>query len=58
MEFLNTLTPILIPVIIAIVAIAVITFIGKVMYKKAPPNVAMVVTGPTGCKTVIGKDVL
>lgn len=55
MEFLNTLTPILIPVIIAIVAIAVITFIGKVMYKKAPPNVAMVVTGPTGCKTVIGK---
>lgn len=25
------------------------------MYKKAPPNTAMVITGPRGCRTAIGK---
>ena len=33
-------------------------FVGKVMYKKAPPNVAMIVTGPGGTKTVSGKGCL
>ena len=49
---LNTVLPI---VAIVIAVVLGITFISKVMYKKAPPNTAMVVTGPTGCKTVIGK---
>lgn len=39
---------------IAIVALAIV-FVGKVMYKKAPPNTAIVITGPTGCRTAIGK---
>lgn len=49
---MNTVLPIVAIVLIVILAI---TFVSKVMYKKAPPNTAMVVTGPTGCKTVIGK---
>lgn len=43
---------ILIPVVIAVVAII---FVLKVMYKTAPPNVAMVVTGLTKSRTIIGK---
>ena len=54
---LGAITPILsILAVIAIVILAVV-FIGKVLYKKAPPNVAMVVTGPFGTKTVCGKGV-
>lgn len=45
----------LLPFAFAILAICLLIFIGKVMYKKAPPNVAMVITGPTACRTVIGK---
>ena len=42
--------------IAAIIAVLVVLYIiGTTMYKKAPPNVAMVITGPTGSKTVIGK---
>ena len=32
-------------------------FVMKVLYKPAPPNLAMVVTGPRGSKTIIGKGV-
>lgn len=43
---------IVIPVVLVIVLIVVAS---KVMYRQAPPNVAMVVTGPSGSKTIIGK---
>ena len=46
------------PVVAVIAAVIVLYIIGTTMYKKAPPNVAMVVTGPTGSKTVIGKGAL
>lgn len=39
----------------AIVVAAAVIFVLKVMYKPAPPNVAMVVTGPTKSRTIIGK---
>lgn len=56
---LDSIMPILVPVVtvlvIAAIIIAVIMIIAKIMYKKAAPNVAMLVTGPGGCKTVIGK---
>ncbi|MBQ9155395.1 MAG: flotillin family protein [Eubacterium sp.] len=42
-------------VIPVIVIIALVIIGSKVMYKQAPPNVAMVVTGPSGSKTIIGK---
>ena len=38
-----------------IAAAIVITLIFTVCYKKCPPNKAMVITGPTGTSTVIGK---
>ena len=41
-----------------LVAIILLIFIGKVMYKKAPPNVAMVITGPRGARTIIGQGAL
>ena len=40
---------------IAIVAIIVLCIIFKAWYKKCPPNKAMVITGPRGSKTLIGK---
>ena len=43
---------IVIPVVLVIVLIVVAS---KLMYRQAPPNVAMVVTGPSGSKTIIGK---
>lgn len=53
------ITPILIPaatILIGVFAVIVVILgISKIMYKKAAPNVAMLVTGPGGCKTVIGK---
>lgn len=51
MEFLSLMLP-----IIAVV-IGVLTLCGLLMicYKKCPPNKAMVITGPTGTSTVIGK---
>lgn len=39
---------------IAIVVSAII-MAGKFLYKQAPPNKAMVITGPWGCKTIIGR---
>lgn len=53
----STLAPFLSIFILAVCAIAILTFVGKVMYKKAPPNTAMIITGPTGSKTIIGKGV-
>lgn len=43
------------PFIVALVAIIIIIVVIKSLYKKAPPNVAMVITGPTGTRTIIGK---
>ena len=40
--------------IIAVIAIALV-IIGKVLYKPAPPNKAIIVTSPWGSKTVTGK---
>lgn len=45
----------LLPFILGIVGIFLIIFIVTSLYKKAPPNVAMVITGPGGNKTIIGK---
>jgi flotillin len=54
-SILAAIAPILsIIVIVALVILAVIV-VGKVMYKKAPPNVAMVITGPRGNRVAIGK---
>ena len=38
-----------------VLAILVVIFLFKVCYKTAPPNTAMVVTGPRKSKTIIGK---
>lgn len=46
---------ILTPVIGVVLIVLVVIFVLKVMYKPAPPNVAMVVTGPTKSRTIIGK---
>lgn len=51
----SLLAPILVPVLLVVLAIAVVMVISKVLYKKAPPNVAMVITGPSGSRTVTGK---
>ncbi|AXF52306.1 MAG: flotillin [Caudoviricetes sp.] len=46
---------VLLKVAMVIIILAAVFIIGAVLYKKAPPNTAMVITGPTGCKTAIGK---
>ena len=46
---------ILTPVIATVAALLVLFIIFKVCYRKCPPNKAMVVTGPRGTKTYIGK---
>ena len=38
-----------------VVAIVAVMFVGKVMYKKAPPNIAMVITGPRGNRVAVGR---
>ena len=53
-----TILSIVIPIGIVILAIAAIIILGKIMYKKAPPNVAMVITGPRGSRTVVGQGAL
>ncbi len=45
----------LVPVVGVVAGMAVIIIIAKILYKQAPPNVAMVITGPSGTKTVTGK---
>ena len=52
---MSGIIPVLTVAAIVIVVFALVLIVSKVMYKKAPPNVAMIVTGPGGCKTVIGK---
>ncbi|MBQ0000121.1 MAG: flotillin family protein, partial [Clostridiales bacterium] len=52
---IEIVSPILAVVLVIALIIAVVLGISKIMYKKAAPNVAMLVTGPGGCKTVIGK---
>lgn len=51
----KTLVTILAVVAAVILVISLIMLISRLMYKKAAPNVAMIVTGPGGSKTVIGK---
>ena len=41
-----------------VLVILVVLFLGRTCYKKAPPNTAMVITGPSGSKTIIGKGCL
>ena len=43
------------PIIAGIVVLFLVVFIFKVCYRKCPPNRAMVVTGPRGAKTYIGR---
>lgn len=46
---------ILTPIIVGIVVLFLVVLIFKVCYRKCPPNRAMVVTGPRGAKTYIGR---
>ena len=43
------------PIIAVIIAIIAVIILFKTCYKTAPPNTAMVVTGPRKSKTIIGK---
>ena len=52
---IQTILTIAIPIVLVIVLVVGLFFAGSAMYKKAPPNTAMVVTGPGGAKTIIGK---
>ncbi len=54
-SIMAVVAPILSILIIAAIIIFAVVFVGKVMYKKAPPNVAMVITGPRGNRVAIGK---
>ena len=45
----------LVTVIIVAAVLIVLLLVSAKCYKKAPPNTAMVITGPTGSKTIIGK---
>lgn len=55
---LENIKAIMWPVICVFAVLFVIIFIAKVMYKKAPPNIAMVITGPRGTRTIIGQGAL
>lgn len=52
---LSTILGFAAPVIYVLLALAFVGIIVKACYKKAPPNLAMVVTGPRGTHTVNGK---
>ena len=52
---LATLMPIISIVGIVLVALLFVIILFKFCYKTCPPNKAMVITGPTGSSTVIGK---
>ena len=43
------------PIALIILVIVGVIVVASALYKKAPPNVAMVITGPTASRTVIGK---
>lgn len=55
---MESIMPILIPIAVALFVLLVIIILSKVMYRKAPPNVAMVITGPRGTRTIIGQGAL
>lgn len=52
---LESLLPIIVPIVSVIAIVLLVIAIGKSMYKIPLTNEAMVVTGPFGSKTVIGK---
>ena len=54
-NILSAVAPFLTTAVIILIAFGVLYFVATQMYKKAPPNVAMVVTGPRGSKTIVGK---
>lgn len=54
-SIMTAIAPILSVLIIVAIILLAVVFVGKVMYKKAPPNVAMVITGPRGNRVAIGK---
>ena len=45
----------IIPVIGTVAGVGIVGGLAATMYKKAPPNVAMVITGPRGSRTIIGQ---
>ena len=45
----------IIPIASAVAGLGVVGIAAASMYKKAPPNVAMVITGPRGARTIIGQ---
>lgn len=51
-NFIITLVPYFASVVIVI---ALLCLLFKFCYKKAPPNTAMVITGPKGARTIVGK---
>lgn len=53
--FLTIIVPFLSVVVIALLIALIFTSLFKFCYKTCPPNKAMVITGPTGASTVIGK---
>lgn len=54
-QFILENSTIMICVLVVVGVIIILLLLAKLFYKKAPPNVAMVVTGPAGTKTVVGK---
>ena len=52
---MEQLISIVAPIVLVILAIVGVIVVASALYKKAPPNVAMVITGPTTSRTVIGK---
>ena len=52
---MEQLISIVAPIVLVILAIVGVIVVASALYKKAPPNVAMVITGPTASRTVIGK---
>lgn len=57
-SIMTAIAPILSVLIIAAIILLAVVFVGKVMYKKAPPNVAMVITGPREIVLLLVKVVL
>lgn len=55
---LKMFLPFIVPAVLVLVGVLVLLFVVKVMYKKAPPNTAMVITGPRGTRTVIGQGAI
>lgn len=57
-QILSLLTPLLkwVGLAVAIIALIVgVCVVVKILYKKAPPNKAMIITGPRGNRAVVGK---